>query len=215
MLLLCYYALLLSALNQTIAMKKMMMFLALAGFSGIGLSSCSSEPAEDELMVLNATGTEQVSSADISSGDLTGTWRIYSMSADVAVDFDKDGAGSQDILSETGCFSNMYFTFNQDGSVQTTQARLYFDTSGNFTCNEKNYSATYEVTNNQLKVFFSVDGVSYSEVKDISLSGNGIDEFLHVSLTKAETSAAVYVAPDPGNTVASEIQKIDFVYIKD
>ena len=136
------------------------------------------------------------------------------MVSDVAVDFNQDGDFNTNILTESDCFNNMYFTFDSNGDVQTTQARLYFDAQGNFSCSEKNYTATYSVNQNELTVNFVVGGVPYTEVKQISITSDGTNEYLNITLTSTETDAAVYVANDPGNTVASDINQIDFTYIK-
>ena len=176
--------------------------------------SCSPDATVIEDANALDSSASMTTAASITSADLVGTWNLQSMNSDVAVDFNSDGAYSKDILSESGCFDNMYFTFDPDGVVYTTQARLYFDPAGNFNCSEKSYTATYSVDQNDLTVNFVVSGVAYTEVKQISITSDGTNEYLNVTLTSTETDAAVYVANDPGNTVASEINQIDFTYIK-
>ena len=134
----------------------------------------------------------------------------------VPVDFDQNGQYTFDLLEETDCFDSMYFVFYENGVVETRQARLYFNAStGGFSCQTTgDYNATYSVSGNILTVNFTVSGSQYTETRTISrYSENGI-EFLKVTLTREETNAAVYVTKDPGNTVASELRKIEMVYIK-
>lgn len=197
------------------AMKKQLIFF-IGSLCASLLLSCSTDAIETrDMNSLNSTAS-LTTAADITAADLVGTWRIYAMNSDVEVNFNQDTTASKDILAETDCFNQMYFTFNPDGVVHTTQARLYFNAEGDFSCSEKNYAATYQVINqNELKINFIVNGTAYSEVKTITITNNGENEFLNISLTSLETDAAVYVAKDPGNTTASKIEKIDFVYIKD
>ena len=197
-------------------MKKITQFF-FAGLAGLLLSACSAESLSDfENVSLNAT-TTNVSSEDIVASDLLGTWNMYSMTAmETSVDFDLNGQYTNDLLEETDCFDSMYFIFKNDGVVDTRQSRLYFDSlMGDFSClTTGDYTATYTVSGNTLTVTFTIDGTEYTENKTISLYSENGNDFLKVTLTKEETNAAEYVADDPGNTVASEIQKIEMVYIK-
>lgn len=206
--------LLLSPEIQTAMKKNIITFSGSLCASVLLLFSCSPDAAVTEETNALDSNTSLNATAGIATADLIGTWNLHSMEADVAVDFNQDGNSSTNILSESSCFDNMYFTFEEDGDVLTTQARLYFGADGNFTCSEKSYSATYEVNQNELTVNFVVNGVAYTEVKTISMTNDGTNDYLIVSLTSVETDAAVYVANDPGNTVASNINKIEFTYIK-
>ena len=198
-------------------MKKTFTHLLLAGLTGILISSCSKETySETDDVSLNVT-TSTASSQDILSADLIGTWNMYSMSSmETSVDFDLNGQYTNDLLEETDCFDSMYFIFKNDGIVDTRQSRLYFDSvSGDFSCQTTgDYTASYTVSGDVLTVTFTIDGIEYVENKTISLFSENGNEFLKVTLTKEETNSAVYVAPDPGNTVASEIEVIEAVYIK-
>jgi len=198
-------------------MKKFLHKVLLAGCGGAILVACSSENVDEQMNSLDATGTsvnEQLA-ADVTTEELLGTWELASMTSEgVPVNFDGDSIESIDILSETSCFDNMYFTFKSGGVVETTQARLYFDETGDFTCSEKNYAAAYGVTGNVLEVTFSVKGMGYTENRVISIDSDGTNDFLKMSLTGAETDAAVYVEDGRENTVAADIVKINFVYIR-
>ena len=188
----------------------------LAAVMGLVLTACTAdEPIEADSMSLNATMTSV--SADIVPADLVGTWNMYSMeSLGVSVDFNLDGIQTFDLLEENNCFDSMYFTFDIDGNVQTTQSRLFFDgNAGEFSCQTtKDYVATYALNGAELQVNFTVNGTNYTDTKTISRYNQDGEEFLKVSLTRSETDAAVYVANDPGNTVASELQEIEMIYIK-
>ena len=176
--------------------------------------SCSADANLPEQTNALNSSTTLATSTEITAVDLVGTWKIQTMVSDVAVDFNQDGDFNTNILTESDCFNNMYFTFEANGNVLTTQARLYFDVQGNFSCSEKSYTATYEVNQNELKVNFVVNGVSYTEVKSISMTSDGTNDYLNVSLTSFETDSAVYVTEDDGDNVASKIEKIDFSYIR-
>ncbi|MCC8359822.1 lipocalin-like domain-containing protein [Salinimicrobium sediminilitoris] len=196
--------------------------LLLHAVAGIMLAplftACSKDNGNSDVQELNLTGTTSIQEVNILAADLVGTWNMYSMtSMENTVDFDQDGNRTNDLLLETNCFDPMYFIFKENGGVDTHQARLYFsEATGMFSCQTTgDYSATYEIVDgNELTITFSIDGQQYVETRTISLFTKDNSEFLKVTLTKTETNAAVYVAPDPGNTVASEIQKIEMVYIK-
>ena len=180
------------------------------------LSACSSEEVSTDMTGLNA-GTTAVAAGDYNFTDLVGLWKMYSMSSlETTVDFDKDGVRTNDLLEETDCFDDMYFDFKETGVVDTRQSRLYFSAAtGMFSCQTTgDYDATYAVQGNELTINFNVENQQYTETKTISIYTEDGNEFLKVSLIKEETNSAVYVANDPGNTVASNIQKIEMVYIK-
>lgn len=180
------------------------------------LSACSSEEVSSDMTGLNAA-TTTVAAEDYSVTDLVGLWTMYSMSSmETTVDFDEDGVFTNDLLQETDCFDAIYFDFKETGVVDTRQSRLYFSTAtGMFSCQTSgDYNATYTVSGNELTVTFNINGQQYVEKKTISIYTENGSEFLKVTLTKQETNSAVYVADDPGNTVASNIQKIEIVYLK-
>ena len=180
------------------------------------LVACSADSINDEGLALNATTTTSTTQ-EITMNDLVGKWNMHSMtSLETTVDFDQDGNRTNDLLLETDCFDPMYFDFKSSGEVTTYQSRLYFsEVTGAFSCQTTgNYAATYSISGDQLTVTFTVDNQTYTETKSISRYSENGSEFLKVTLTKAETSSAVYVAKDPGNTVASNIQQIDIIYKK-
>lgn len=198
-------------------MREILQKCCAAGIAAVILTACSTENVDEQMITLNASGTSlNAETTEIAVEDLVGTWNMYSMTSSDSVDFDQNGIYTYDLLEETDCFDPMYFIFHADGSLDTRQARLFFsETSGAFTCMDSgDYVATYELSGDQLTVKFEVDGSSYTETKTISLVTEGNNQFLDVILTKEETDAAVYISPDPGNTVASDIQKIDMRYIK-
>ena len=201
---------------KELEMKKILKKMMFAGLGSLIILGCSAEDKEENLNSLNALGstnTNQV--ADYSDVDLLGRWELVSMtSVDVPVDLNEDNVRQTNILDETSCFENMYFNFNSDNSVETNQARLFFNETGNFTCSEKVYAARYELSGNNLAVTFQVKGNSYTENRVIVIERDGGKEYLKISLTGAETDAAVYINDGRENTVAAELKQIDFVYIK-
>ena len=197
-------------------MKRFLQNLMMSGVGVSMLVACSANSLEDEGLSLNAT-TLVVQSQELTMNDLVGTWNMHSMSSiETTVDFDQDGNRTNDLLLETDCFDPMYFIFASTGEVSTYQSRLYFsEATGAFSCQTTgNYTATYSINGNELSVTFTIDGQTYTETKTISRYTENGAEFLKVTLTKAETSTAVYVAKDPGSTVASNIQQIDMIYKK-
>ncbi|HET8752815.1 MAG TPA: lipocalin family protein [Salinimicrobium sp.] len=193
-------------------MRKIVSKLMIFGLISTLFMACSTEDAQMNLNSLNASGSV-VQTEAIAANDLVGTWLLYSMTSNTAVNFNPatDQSSSFNIMDETSCFDNMYFTFRADGSVSTEQARLYFDETGQFTCNSKIYPANYAVNGDQLQVSFDFNGTIATESKTISLSQADGKEFLHVSLNKAETAA--YVG-DATGTVAEDITEVEMIYIK-
>lgn len=196
-------------------MKELLQKMFIGGFGVTLMVACSAESADEELTGLNAS-TSTVLVQDLSMDDLVGTWNMYSMTSSDSVDFDQNGVYTYDLLEETECFDPMFFIFDNAGNIATEQARLYFSsTTGEFSCQTTgNYTATYQISGNELTVTFTVSGIQYTETKTISRYSENGEEFLQVTLTKQETDSAVYVSDDPGNTVASDIQQIDMVYLK-
>ncbi|WP_029035775.1 hypothetical protein [Salinimicrobium terrae] len=204
-------------------MNRLLQVLMLGGVGVSMLVACSANSIEDESLSLNAT-TTTVQAQDLTMNDLLGTWNMFSMTSvpleeggtATAVDFDQDANFTYNLLEETDCFDPMFFDFKSSGEVTTFQSRLFFsEVTGAFNCQTTgNYAATYSVSGDQLTVTFTIDGQTYTETKTVNRYSENGSEFLKVKLTKEETNTAVYVAKDPGNTVASDIQKIDIIYKK-
>ncbi|WP_424493050.1 lipocalin family protein [Salinimicrobium sp. GXAS 041] len=203
-------------------MKKLLQRLLFGGLGVALLAACSAEGVNEEMSALNASSAT-MSSQDLSINDLVGEWKIVSMTSvayeehpAVAVDFNKDGNFTFDLMEESTCFNIMSFDFRSNGTVYTNQARLFFDnTTGKFECQGTGlYTAGYEISGNDLSVTFTADGIEYTQVKTIYRYSEDGAEYLTVTLTEQETDSAVYVNNDPGNTVASDIKKIEMVYKK-
>lgn len=191
-------------------MNKMIKKLTLTGFGLFLFAACSADdPAADNS--LNASGSV-VEVADITRADLLGTWNLISMTADVPVNLNpaEDDISSKNILDETHCFDSMFFTFDAAGKITTGQAKLDFGPQADqFKCGYGEYSASYAVSGSQLEVIFDLNGNQVSRYKTIGITRDGNKSYLRVSLEDYE--AAEYVS-DPGNTVASDIGRIEMVY---
>ncbi len=173
------------------------------------LNSCSVEDANNkEAVDLKMTQ----SNATYTTNDLVGKWNIYRMTSDVEIDFDGDSNSSLEILTETACFNPMFYLFDELGEITTGQAKLSFLENGQFNCSYGEYSATYKINGDQLSVTFLYNGNEKTETKIITLTTSGEDRFMHVTLLELETTAYV---TDPGTTTASDINKIEMVYIKE
>ena len=204
------------AQKNYLAMKKSLFSFISALALGLVLTGCSAEAISSDMTELNVSATT-IQTDVYSIADLVGSWNMHSMtSEETTVDFDQDGNRTNDLLLETDCFDPMFFDFKSTGEVSTYQSRLFFsEVTGKFSCQTTgNYNATYEIIGDELTVTFLVNGTEYTEKRTISLYTENGSEYLKVTLTKAETNAAVYVAKDPGNTVASDIMKIDMIYKK-
>ncbi|MDT0685154.1 DUF5004 domain-containing protein [Autumnicola psychrophila] len=178
--------------------------------------TASCEPENDEMTVASAE-VLKVSNATIEQSSLIGRWELSSMASDVAVNLnDGDPDTSTDILEETTCFNEMYFVFNEDGSVKTGQAKLDF--KNGFDCSYGIYFAEYDVVNNSdssvLEVTFDVDGVTYTDSKTIELTNENGEELLHVITTASEIDGANYINDGRDTTVVSEITRLETIYTK-
>lgn len=191
-------------------MKKIALNLFALTVAATFSMSCSTETIHEETSSLNATATV-FEGQDIQQNQLVGTWKIVSMTSDVAVDLNADEKSSIELLDETTCFDPMYFDFNAQGVVETEQARTSF-TEEAVTCDGTGvYTAAYEVSGNDLTVYVEINGDIYPLTKTIGLSSDGNGEYLHVAIEDYEVGQFV---SDPGNTIASDIKRIEIVYKK-
>lgn len=189
-------------------MKKIALNLLFVGVTLFGVTACSTETAVDEMDSLNATASV-FEGQDIKPAQLIGTWNILTMESDVAVDLNSDGVESTAILSESTCFDSMYFEFSANGTVGTQQARLSFP-NGEMVCDGDGfYTAEYTVSGNTLTVNAEIDGQPVTFTKTVGLSSDANGEYLHVALEDFEVDQFV---SDPGNTVVSDIQRIEITY---
>lgn len=188
---------------KKIALKSLFFVVAV-----LGATSCSTETTQEEVSSLNATASV-FEGQDIKPADLIGVWSIQEMEADIAVDLNQDGTSTTDMLSETTCFDPMYFDFSANGGVATEQARISFP-DGKLVCDGIGfYTATYSVSGNTLTVNAEIDGQAVTFTKTIGLSSDADGEYLHVALEDYEVDQFV---SDPGNTVVSDVQRIEITY---
>ena len=171
----------------------------------IALFSCAAEDL--------VTETEELTSANLEvyqTQDLVGLWELVSMESDAAIDLNGDKNFNTDILSETSCFVDMAYDFKANGTVATSQAKLHFNTSGITSCEKGEYSSTYTLENDVLKVSFEdKNGFTVSPGKRIKLTDN--KHLLHITLSRAEASA--YIKSDTGNSTGV-INEITTIYRK-
>ena len=189
-------------------MRKLMVLAVAAPF----LVACSADEAMEKSSLNVTEGLNQT--YDIQSEDLVGKWNLVSMTSDVEVDLDRDGDKSTEILTETGCFGDMYFTFGLDGSVVTQQAKLNFDTAeGEMQCEQGIYSdATYEVNGNELKVGFKFDGATAYQTRSIDVYTVGEDDFLQLDLTYAEAKQYIRDTTFVSPTGATNVKAVEMLY---
>jgi len=100
--------------------------------------------AETEINSLDAT-------ANITPEDLEGEWKLSVMEADTLVDLNNDGIYNTNILLETDCFETMGVTFDENGSMITTNSKLDFkagENSEDFKClSGRTDSGSWDVEN--------------------------------------------------------------------
>jgi hypothetical protein len=82
-----------------------MLMLAVAGC--LSLTACSND--DDNNGVNNNT-----------NADLTGTYRMTSWNAPMAVDLNGDGTTNTNVMTETNCYNNSMMTINQNGTYTMT-----------------------------------------------------------------------------------------------
>ncbi|MDT0690689.1 DUF5004 domain-containing protein [Salegentibacter sp. F188] len=180
----------------------------------------SCEPENDEMAVAN-TDVLKVSNATIEQSTLVGRWELSAMTSDAEVNLnDGDPDTSTNILEETTCFDDMYFIFNEDGTVKTGQAKLDFKNNG-FSCSYGIYLAEYDVISvnddTKLEVTFEVNGLTYVDSKTIDLITENGQEYLHVITTVTEVNEGVeagYINDGRETTIVSAVKTLETVYIK-
>ncbi|MEG9327197.1 lipocalin family protein [Salinimicrobium catena] len=191
-------------------MKKIALNLLSLAVATTLFVGCSTDTLTEENSSLNATATV-FEGQDIQQNQLVGTWIIESMTSNIAVDLDANGSSSVDLLTETTCFDGMYFDFNAEGIVETEQGRISI-LEDRVECDGSGvYTAGYEVSGNTLSVTAEINGQTVTLTKTIGLSSDASGEYLHVAIEDYEVEQIV---SDPGNTVASDIERIEIVYKK-
>lgn len=171
----------------------------------ITLFSCAAEDLETETEELKAANLEVYQSQD-----LVGIWELVSMESDVAINLNGDQNSNTNILKETECFNEMSYDFKADGSVLTSQSKLYFNTSGITSCEKGDYTSSYTVDNDVLRVSFTdKNGITVNPGKQIKLTDN--KQLLHITLSRAEASQ--YIKSDSGNST-QVINEITTIYKK-
>lgn len=199
-----------SQIIKLLKMKKIALNLFALFVAATFSISCSTETINEESSSLNATANV-FEGQDIQQNQLVGTWKIVSMTSDVAVDLNTDGTSSTELLDETTCFDPMYFDFNAEGAVETAQGRISI-TAEKLECDGVGvYTASYEVSGNDLMVTAVIDGQTFTFTKKIGLSSDANGDYLHVAIEDYEVEQVV---SDPEDTVASDIQRIEIVYKK-
>lgn len=191
-------------------MKRIALNLFALTFSTIFFTACSTETMNDETSSLNAIASVY-EGQDIQQNQMLGTWKIISLSSNVAVDLNGDGKSTTELLNETVCFDSMYFTFNAEGVVEAEQARMSLDNEELKCEGSETYSAAYKVSGNKLSVTANYDGQQVTFRKTIGLSDDEAGEYLHVAVEDYEVEQFI---SDPGNTVVSNVERIEIVYKK-
>lgn len=159
------------------------------------------------------------SSDDDGSGEQTtslgGVWLLTELNATPATDLNNDGVASVNLLTETTCFDTTAFSFqgNNTGTVNSTIATLEIDQNQIVNCAVRTDSGTYSISGNTLSVTIDINGGTATETRQVVLTGNGSNAGDTLAFFVANNEIGAYVN-DPGNTVASSIQNLEFVYTK-
>ncbi|TRO64290.1 DUF5004 domain-containing protein [Christiangramia sabulilitoris] len=182
-------------------LKTISLYILLAGI----VISCSKEEEDlnDQLKISNATA--------ITNNDMYGHWILSGMIADVEIDLDDDMVSSKNLLEETSCFDNMYITFRQDGTFNSNNAQMTFESGtaqDEFSClADRKDNGAWEVRNDSLILNLQINSTTYIHKKLINL---GTDKF-SLDVTKIESDQYV---TDPGNTQASPIRILELEYTR-
>lgn len=109
-----------------------LLMLAIAGC--VTLASCSDDDNDSN------------NNNDNQNSDLTGTYRMTSWNAPMAVDFDDNGTSSTNMMLESNCYNNSQMTINEDGTYDMTYNYVGID--GTVSCESETTTGTWTRTGN-------------------------------------------------------------------
>lgn len=168
------------------------------------------QSCEPETMSLNEEPLTTVN-ATIERSSLVGHWDLSVMKADTEVDLNGDGVGNTNLLEETDCFNTMDVTFNDDGTMTTTNSRLDFRAGENndeFAClSDRQDVGTWNVEGEELVLVMEINGELYEDRKLI------VQEENTFSFDIEKWESEQYVT-DPGDTHVSGITILSLSYTK-
>lgn len=191
-------------------MKKITLNLLALFVASIFSTGCSTGDIDEETINLDVKANV-FEGQNIEQNQLVGTWNLFAMNANIAVDLNLDGDTNVNLLEETTCFDEMYFSFDNRGILQTQQGRISISDES-LTCDGIGvYITAYEVKGNNLTITMDINGEPFSFTKKIGLSQDASGDYLHVEVTEYEVEEFLN---DPGNTVASEIKALELVFVK-
>ncbi len=181
-------------------------YLSISFFVGLIFTSCTTDSDvmnSEELKVSNATA--------INPADLIGSWDLSKMLADSAVDLDKNGSSSTNLLDETTCFNTMSITFEEGGAFNSNNATMTFEggeSLDQFRClDDRQDKGYWKVENNELVLMMLFDGDTITHRKPLDMTSNTFS--FDVNRLESEQ----YVT-DPGNTSASNIRILELEYTR-
>jgi len=161
-----------------LAMKNLLNLKSIFPLIGLVLILGSCEPNEDhvaetEISTLNAT-------ANITPEDLEGEWKLSAMETDTVVNLNNDQESNSNILLETDCFATMGVTFNENGSMTTTNSKLDFKagaSNDDFKClSGRTDSGSWDVENindkEYLVITMTIDGETRTHRRELDRTTN-------------------------------------------
>jgi hypothetical protein len=133
-------------------MKKFIGLLMVAAFI---MTSCDSDTAGRNAMTTTVAGT----------------YILTSLIADVAVDFNQDGAFNTELLNEAACFSSMDVEFMSNGDFTSTVAIPEFDAMNILMCPTSTQTGTYILDSSSLlTVTIDINGGTITEDRQLTLT---------------------------------------------
>lgn len=159
-------------------MKNLLNLKSFYGIVWLMLFIVSCEPDQDHVAETDITPTNAM--ATITPEDLEGEWKLSAMNTDTEVDLNNDGVFNSNILLETDCFETMGVTFNEEGSLNTTNSKLDFKAGVNnndFEClSGRTDTGSWDVENvngdERLVVTMTINGNTYTHSRILNRTAN-------------------------------------------
>jgi hypothetical protein len=158
------------------------------------------------IMMMSCDGDD--ASRNAASSNVSGSYVLTSLIADVAVDFNQDGVTDTELLNEAVCFSSMNVDFMTNGDFTAIVAEPDFDSMNVLSCPASMQTGTYMLNaSNLLTLVIDVNGGTITEDKQVVLSATTFQ----FTLTGQDLDQ--YISGRVG-TPAGSINSLQVVYTK-
>jgi hypothetical protein len=148
------------------------------------------------------------SSRNAASTNVSGSYVLTSLVANVAVDFNQDGVTDTELINEAVCFPNMSVDFMANGDFTAIVAEPDFDSMNVLSCPTSMQTGTYILdTSNLLTLVIDVNGGTITEDKQVVLTATTFE------FTVTGQDLNQYISDRVG-TPAGSINSLQVVYTK-